>query len=180
MSDAPSDLAVRLRQVTQYEETVHRTLLTSALRAAGRTKAFSAMYRRIGPTLDPWLMRKSGGRAITRLYGLPAMLLDSVGSKTGLIRTSPLLYLRDGEDFVVVGTNFGQFHHPAWTANLLASPRAHVEVGPVRLAVVAELVDRAEWEAIWPQFCEIYPGYASYLERCGDRTPRMFRLRPVG
>ncbi len=166
--------------MSEYEKTVHHTFLTSILRSAGRTKAFSSLYRRIGPTLDPWLMRKSGGRAITRLYGLPALLLDSKGSKTGLVRTSPLLYLRDGDDFVVVGTNFGQIHHPAWTGNLLASPEARVEVDTVRLAVVTELVDQAGWERIWPRFCDIYPGYANYLERCGGRTPRMFLLHPVG
>jgi len=179
MSDAPSDLAARLHQVSDYEKKVHHTPLTSLLRAAGKTKVFSSFYRRIGPTMDPWLMKKSGGRAISRLYGLPALLLDTVGSKTGLTRTSPLLYLRDGEDFVVVGTNFGQFHHPAWTANLLAEPRAHVAVGPIRLAVVAELVDQAGWDSIWPRFCDIYPGYANYLDRCGDRVPRMFLLHPT-
>jgi len=177
--EQPSNLATRLREIASYERTIHQTPLTRFLRSAGRTKAFSAVYRHIGPTLDPWLMRKPRGRAITRLYGLPALLLDTVGSKTGLVRTSPLLYVRDGEDFVVVGTNFGQFHHPAWTANLLACPQADIEVGPVRVAVVAELVDQARWEKDWARFCGIYPGYANYLERCGGRTPRMFLLHPT-
>ena len=179
MSDEPSELSARLHRVAEYEERIHHTPLTSMLRSLGRTRGFAAVYRRIGPTLDPWLMRKSRGRAITRLYGLPALLLDTTGSKTGLLRTSPLLYLRDGEDFVVVGTNFGQFHHPAWTANLLSCPQAHVEVGPVRLAVVAEVADQATWERNWIRFCDLYPGYADYLQRCGDRIPRMFLLHPT-
>lgn len=179
MAPAPPDLTTRLRQVADYERTVHHTPLTSLLRSAGRTKAFSSLYRRIGPTIDPWLMRKSGGRAVTRLYGLPALLLDTVGARSGMTRTSPLLYLRDGDDFVVVGTNFGQFHHPAWTTNLLADSHAYVEIGPVRLAVVAEQVDQAGWERIWRRFCDMYPGYADYLTRCGDRVPRMFLLHPA-
>jgi len=178
VSDEPLGLDARLRQVAEYERTLRPTPLTRVLRSVGQTKAFAALYRRIGPKLDPWLMRKSGGRAITRRYGLPALLLNTTGSRTGLVRTSPLLYLRDGDDFVVVGTNFGQFHHPAWTANLLACPQAEVEVGQVRLAVVAELVDQAAWERNWSRFCDIYPGYAKYLERCGDRVPRMFLLHP--
>lgn len=177
--DDPSDLRARLSRVGEYEKTVHHTPVTTMLRSVGRTSAFSSLYRRVGPKLDPWLMRRSGGRTITRLYGLPALLLDTTGAKSGLARTSPLLYLRDNEDFVVVGTNFGQFHHPAWTTNLLAHPEAHVEIGPVRIAVVAKLADQGTWEKNWARFCALYPGYANYLERCGDRIPRMFLLHPT-
>ena len=79
---------------------------------------------------------------------------------------------------MVVGTNFGQRHHPGWTANLLAHPDASIEVGPERLSVTGELVDEATWERLWPRFVAVYPGYANYLTRCAPRKPRMFRLRP--
>ena len=49
-----------------------------------------------------------------------------------------LIYVRDGADFMVVGSNFGQHHHPGWTANLLAHPDAFIEVGPERLPVTDE------------------------------------------
>ena len=90
----------------------------------------------------------------------------------------PPIYVRDGDDFMVVGTNFGQRHHPGWTANLLAHPDASIEVGPERLPVTGELADQATWERLWPRFVAIYPGYANYLTRCAPRKPRMFRLRP--
>ena len=149
------------------------------LRRLGPTKGFIAFYRRFGPKVDPWVMRSRGGRTMTRLYGLPSLLLDTIGVKTGFVRTSPLLYVRDGDDFVVIGTNFGQLTHPAWTANLLAHPQATIEVGQVRVAVEAELVDQAGWDRNWPRFCAVYAGYARYLETCGDRTPRMFLLHPT-
>ena len=91
----------------------------------------------------------------------------------------PLIYVRDGDDFVVVGTNFGQRHHPGWTANLMAHADASIEVGPERLPVTGELVDQATWERLWPRFVAIYPGYANYLTRCAPRKPRMFRLHPL-
>ena len=142
----------RLGEITEYEQTVRSTVMTRVLRRLGPTKGFIAFYRRFGPKVDPWLMRSRGGRTMTRLYGLPSLLLDTIGVKTGLVRTSPLLYVRDGDDFVVVGTNFGQLTHPAWTANLLAHPQATIEVGHVRVAVGGELVDQAGWDRNWPRF----------------------------
>jgi len=169
----------RLDEVASYERTRRDTLLTAAMRSLGKSKYFASAYRRVGPRFDPWLMRVTHGRAISRVYGMPALILDTVGARSGLPRSSALLYLRDGDDFAVVGTNFGQLHHPAWTGNLLARPDAEVEVGPVRLRVRAELAGQEAWERLWPEFCAVYPGYAGYLERCGDRTPRLFLLHPV-
>ncbi len=178
MSDDPSTRDARLRQVAEYEATLRQTSYARTLRLLGSTKSFAAVYRRIGPKLDPWLMHKSQGRIFTRVYGTPVLLLNTTGSRSGLARTSPLVYVRDGDDFVVVGTNFGQLHHPAWTGNLLAHPDAEIEVGPVRLVVTADLADKAGWDRFWPRFCALYPGYANYLERCGDRVPRLFVLHP--
>ena len=108
MTHADTDLATRLGEIAEYEHTVHSTLMTRIFRRLGPTKVFIALYRRFGPKVDPWVMRSRGGRTMTRLYGLPGLLLDTTGVKTGLVRTSPLLYVRDGDDFVVIGTNFGQ------------------------------------------------------------------------
>jgi len=174
--------STELDRVAQYEAGLRRGPMTAVLRTAGRTRAFSFVYRYLGPRIDPWLMHHSQGRIATRLYGLPALLLTTVGAKTGRRRDSPLLYVRDGSapgsDFVVVGTNFGQLHHPGWTANLLKAPDAEIEVGPVRLPVTAELVDEAGWDRLWPRFVACYPGYQDYLGRTGGRLPRMFRLTP--
>jgi deazaflavin-dependent oxidoreductase (nitroreductase family) len=179
MPDEPSATEQRLGEIASFEATLRETPLTSAMRVVGRSKLFASTYSRIGPKLDPWVMRRTQGRVMSRLFGMPALLLDTTGSHSGLPRTSPLLYLRDGDDFVVVGTNFGQMHHPAWTGNLLAHPGAEIEVGPVRMAVTAELADQPTWDRLWLRFCAFYPGYATYLERCGDRVPRMFFLHPA-
>jgi hypothetical protein len=73
-------------------------------------------------------MRKTHGQIISRWYGLPALLLATTGAKSGQRRVQPLVYVRDGRDFAIVGTNFGQTHHPAWTANLLAHPAGQREL----------------------------------------------------
>ncbi len=180
MTDAVSaSLDEKLQRVTEFERGRKTTVITRLLRRAGPTRAFAAVYRRLGPAVDPWLMRKTDGRIISRWYGFPALLLATTGAKSGQRRVQPLVYIRDGRDFVIVGTNFGQLHHPAWTANLLAHPEAEVEVGPVTLAVTAELVDSDTWQRLWPDFVDVYPGYASYLSRTGGRKPRMFVLHPL-
>jgi deazaflavin-dependent oxidoreductase (nitroreductase family) len=173
----PGELRVRLGLVAEHEAQTKLTWLGQLLKLVGRTRAFAVVYRRIGPPLDTWLGRRFKGQVAARMYGLPALVLVTTGAKTGLPRPSPLLYVREGEDFLVVGTNFGQGHHPAWTNNLLANRRASVEVGPAVVPVLATLVDDAEFSACWPRFVDLYPGYAGYLERSG-RSPRMFRLRP--
>jgi len=59
----------------------------------------------------------------------PVLMLTTTGRRSGAPRTTPLLYAQDGEDLVIVGSNWGQQHHPAWSANLLAHPEAEVQVG---------------------------------------------------
>ena len=85
------------------------------------------------------------------------------GRQVGAPRVMPLVYVRDGDDFVVVGTNFGQRQHPGWTVNLLAHADASIEVGPEQLPVTGELADPATWQRLWPRFVALYPGYADYL-----------------
>ncbi len=170
----------QLRRVQEFEATRRATVLTRLLQKVAPTRGFAAVYRRIGPRVDPWLLRRSQGRSGSRVYGLPVLLLSAVGRRSGSTRVSPLLYVRDGSDFVVVGTNFGQHTHPGWTANLLARPDVQIEVGAVQIAVRAELADEATWQRLWPRFVAVYPGYQAYLGRTGGRTPRMFLLHPGG
>jgi deazaflavin-dependent oxidoreductase (nitroreductase family) len=174
-----SSLRARLDRIAAHETTRRTTLMTKVFRAVGPTRPFVAFYRRFGPIVDPWLMRKTGGQIATKVYGFPVLLLVTVGAKTGQKRTSPLLYAREGDDFFVVGTNFGTKDHPAWTGNLLKTPSAEIVVGEDTVPVEAEVVDEDTFKRIWPRFSSVYAGYDKYLERLTHRDPRMFRLRPV-
>jgi deazaflavin-dependent oxidoreductase (nitroreductase family) len=179
MQMAPNEeLRAALDRIAVHERELQKTWLHRVLQVLGPTRWFAALYRRLGPKLDPWLFRVTGGRIATRWYGFPSLLLITIGAKTGLKRTSPLLYVRDGDDFVVVGTNFGTEHHPAWTANLLKTPAAAIVVGKDTLAVSATLLDRAAFDRLWPKFTAVYGGYRVYLARLSGREPRMFLLHP--
>lgn len=173
------ELRQRLERVAQHESDRRKTLLHRLLLLVGPTRLFASVYRRLGPRIDPWLLRKSAGRIATRLYGFPALLLLSTGAKSGQPRTSPLVYVRDGEDFLVVGTNFGTGKNPAWTGNLLKNPAAAVMVGGETVPVTAELLDSEGFAQHWPKFPAVYPGYNAYRVRWAEQQPRMFRLRPA-
>lgn len=171
--------ATPLGRIADFDAGRRTTPVTRLLLAVGRTRGFARVYRVIGPVLDPWVLRRSRGRVASRVYGLPALLLTTVGRCSGQARLSPLLYLRDGQDFIVVGTNFGQEHHPGWTATLLARPDAEIEVGPERVTVTAELVDGATWGQLWARFVGLYPGLRQLPRARRPHPPRMSRLRPV-
>ena len=79
------------------------------------------------------------------------------------------------DGFLVVGSNFGKEHHPAWTGNLLAQPEASVSFKGETIPVVARLLDAEEKKAVWPELLRIWPTYDRYVERSG-RDLRVFRL----
>lgn len=86
------------------------------------TKPGSWVIRKLTP-LDRAVMQRTGSRyTVLGPLGLSTLLLTTTGRKSGRPRVSPLLYLHDGDRIALVGSNFGQEKHPAWTANLLADP----------------------------------------------------------
>ena len=174
------DTALRrqLDAVAGYEHSVRPGAVTSLFRKLGRTAGFARVYRVVGPKIDPQIMKIKDGAVIAKIYGFSFLVLHSTGAKSGQPRVSPLVYVRDGDDIALIGTNFGQPKHPGWTANLLAHPEAEVVIGPERLKVTAELVDEATWARLFPAFVAVYPGYADYLGRREGLTPRMFLLHP--
>lgn len=147
-------------------------------RAAGSLAStrFGAWAVRTLTPLDRVVMRKSKGR-FTALgpLALPTVLLTSTGRKSGLPRESPLLCVNEGNRLIVVGSNFGQAQHPAWTANLLANPQALVAIGGREIAVVATPVTGAERDALYERFVTMMGNYGAYRERT-SREIRMFAL----
>jgi len=75
------------------------------------------------------IYRLTNGRVGARLAGRPMLLLTTTGRKSGEPRTTPLSYLRDGDDCIIVASNNGADRHPAWWLNLESSPKGQVKVG---------------------------------------------------
>jgi F420H(2)-dependent quinone reductase len=116
--------------------------------------------------------RLSRGRIGQHIPGAPPMLLlDHVGAKSGKRRSSPLAYLADGENLVLVASKGGNPRNPAWFHNLKANPDTTVQVGPERRAVRARVADRRERKRLWPRVVELYDGYEGYQRRTDREIP---------
>lgn len=155
---------------------------TSRLRRPGiwfvGTRPGSWLLKRLIP-LDRRILVRSGGR-YTALgpIGAPLLLLTTTGARSGQPRTTPLVYIRDGDDLIVVGSNFGGETHPAWSGNLLAHPEAVVTIGGQPVPVVAQLMTGADAAADYRKMIELANTYDKYRSRT-DRDIRVFRLTAV-
>src|SRR5215218_6849402 len=124
------------------------------------------------------LYRRSGGRLGHKPpFAPPMLLLDHVGARSGVRRTSPLVYTHVGDDYVLVASKGGYPRHPAWFHNLRAHPDTTIQIGRRRLAVHARVASDEEHERLWPQAVATYRGFAGYQARAGRKIP-LFVLSP--
>jgi F420H(2)-dependent quinone reductase len=116
--------------------------------------------------------RATGGLVGHRVPGAPPMLLlDHVGAKSGTKRTSPLAYVKDGKNHVIVASKGGHPRHPAWYHNLRANPDTTIQVGSKRHAVRARVANAQEHKRLWPKAVKAYSGYTGYQERTNRKIP---------
>ena len=121
--------------------------------------------------LNNTVFRLSGGRLLGTYDGNPVLLLHHVGRKSGEERVTPLIYVEDGEDLVIVGSMGGTPKHPAWFHNLTAAPDTEVELRGGRRVVRARVADAEERERLWPRLVEHYPAFATYQARTEREIP---------
>jgi deazaflavin-dependent oxidoreductase (nitroreductase family) len=118
------------------------------------------------------LYRWTGGKLGGHLPGLPAariLLVDHVGAKSGLRRTSPLIYHEADSAVAVVASKAGQPTHPAWFHNLVARPDTTIQIGADVREVRARVATDAERDRWWPKLSTSYPGYDFFQDLAKDR-----------
>jgi deazaflavin-dependent oxidoreductase (nitroreductase family) len=133
---------------------------------------------KLGSGAHAGVYRATGGKLFGHIGESPILLLNTIGRKTGRKRTSPLLYVMDGEDFVVIASKGGAATHPAWYVNLMANPEATVEIEDREVQVEAEEADPEEKARLWQKMVEMYPAYDAYQEKTEREIPLLV-LRPV-
>jgi deazaflavin-dependent oxidoreductase (nitroreductase family) len=99
------------------------------------------------------------------------LLLDHVGAKSHVKRTTPLLYAVDGQNVVIVASKGGYPQNPAWYYNLLAHPDTTVQIRAERRPVHARAASAEERERLWPLVVAVYPSYESYQQRTNREIP---------
>ncbi len=151
-----------------------------------------ALARAVGT--KPWLMRTAGfvvwadkklhkvfgGRvSLVALAGLPSLRLTTTGRKSGLPRSTNLLYFPHGDDLVLTASNWGRPNDPAWALNLRANPRAEVAIASRPAEVVARELTGDEYAAMWAELLEFWPGYAMEQKEAGRPLPVFVLKRPA-
>ncbi|MDQ8705020.1 nitroreductase family deazaflavin-dependent oxidoreductase [Streptomyces sp. LHD-70] len=122
------------------------------------------------------LYAESGGTKGATIRGVPCLLLDYRGRRTGQWRRTVLIYGTHGDDHLIVASNGGAAHHPKWYLNLLDEPEVELQVGPDRFRARAETLTREEKAEVWPGLVELFAPYATYQEKTSRDIP-VLRLR---
>jgi deazaflavin-dependent oxidoreductase (nitroreductase family) len=141
------------------------------------SNSLGATGLRLVGKLNAPIYRLSGGRVGGKLGKAPILLLTTTGRKSGQPRTAPVLYLADGDRFVVINTNAGTDKTPAWSLNLRANPEAEVEIGRKRVTVRSRLAEGEERADFWRRSMEQYEGWDFYESKL-DREVGVFVLEP--
>ena len=137
-----------------------------------RRRALQNALLRAMSAANTWVFRATGGRVGGRFgRGAPVLLLTTIGRKSGVERTTPLLYLRDGGDLVIVASKGGSDEHPLWYGNLVANPDVKVQIGRDVSPMRARTADEAERARLWPGLVAMYAGYDAYQARTSRRIP---------
>lgn len=132
-------------------------------------KSFSAR-------VDPLIYRLTGGRYTSSgPLTIPQLTLTTIGRKSGKERTVQLGYTPDGDDVLVVASNFGGTNHPAWSYNLDANPSATIRLGAEDRNVVATRLTDSEKAILWPKIALTIPQMKTYVTKT-DRNIKVYRL----
>lgn len=136
-----------------------------------------AWLRRIGKLNVP-VYKLTRGRLMGRIGSAPVLLLTTTGRRSGEPRTAPVVFSRDGDALVVIGSNAGNARVPAWALNLRANPDAEVQVRGERRRVRARVSEGSERERLWKLVNEDYAGFDDY-KQLTDREIGVFVLEPA-
>ncbi len=126
------------------------------------------------------IYRESGGKeghmfdiniAGKGIVPTPALLLTTVGRKSGKKRTTPLIYGTIGADIIIIGSKGGSETHTGWYFNLLANPAAEIQVETEHFKVRARIATGEERSRIWAHMLTVFPTYADYQKRTDREIP---------
>ena len=123
--------------------------------------------------LQVYVYRRSGGKRFGRLRGMPLLILTTVGRKTGKKRVTPVMYIRDGDNYVITASNGGADREPGWFSNLKANPETTIEVDGMTRNVMAHKASPEEKGRLWPRLVEQAPFFEGYQKKTTRDIPMM-------
>ena len=129
-----------------------------------RNSRFLAVLLKYFARTHIWVYRRTNGRLGARLLWFPAALLTTTGRRSGGPRTTPTLYLRDGDQVILPASFGGRAENPTWYLNLKENPAVQVQIRAERLALSARDATDEERARYWPPLTRMYPPYRGYRE----------------
>jgi F420H(2)-dependent quinone reductase len=111
-----------------------------------------------------WAYQQTDGIVGARLLWFPAALVTTTGRKTGESRTTPTLYLRDGDRVILPASFGGRDANPGWYHNLQSNPKVHVQIRGEHRDLIARDATDEERKRLWPKLVRMYPPYRNYRE----------------
>jgi deazaflavin-dependent oxidoreductase (nitroreductase family) len=115
--------------------------------------------------------RANGGRVGGSFEGAPVLLIHSVGARSGQPRVHPVMYLADGDRYLIFASKGGAPTNPSWYHNLMAHPDATIEVGPDTLEVTAVPLKGKERDDFYERQSAVYPNFAEYQAKTSRTIP---------
>ena len=129
------------------------------------------MLQQVMSSIHVFFYKLSGGRIGGRIHKADVLLLTTTGRKTGKKRTTPLLYVRDGNRLVIIASNGGRPIDPSWWMNLKRNPIAMVQVKSLKETIYAQRAIGSEKERLWRLMTNVYPAYDNYLKKTDRDIP---------
>ena len=173
-----------LNGIPRVDPTSKPTMMRRAVGRLLATKTGSAIHRKLMAPLDDRLMHLTRGRMHSAKGTIPLVLLRTTGAKSGVKREVPLAYFTDGDDVILVASNYGQAKHPSWYHNLMKTPECELfadgrtDSGGRFIARPTEGADHDRLYALVEQYSANFKNYA--INTDGIRTIPVLRLTPAG
>ena len=166
-------------RVPPFDPDAPRSRAYRASEAFAQTRAGRWLAINVAPGLDLALMRATRGR-VASFPGARVAVLTAPGRRSGVARSTPLLYFTEGDDVIVIASSYGRERHPAWYLNAIAAGVVDFRVGSRGGAYrVVEVVDEAERRRLYDRACGVFAGYAGYEVRAGEAGRRIPVVRLV-
>jgi deazaflavin-dependent oxidoreductase (nitroreductase family) len=115
--------------------------------------------------------RQTGGTVSGQFKGAPMILISHTGAKSGKSYTTPLVYTRDGDRYVVIASKGGAPEHPQWFRNLVANPDITVEVGTERFPARATVTEGDERARLFRAQADLMPNFDDYAKATSREIP---------